>query len=254
MARLENKVAIITGAARGIGRGIALRFAEEGCAVCVSDVNLQGATETAIIAAERAAAKGLTVKTLALECDVTKRESVDAMVAAAAETLGSPNVLVNNAGIFFNAPFHETTEEQFDRILTVNVKSVLLVSQAVIRLWMAEQIKGSIISLASISASVAFVNSSAYCTTKAAVASMTRCMALEYGPLGIRANSMAPGIIDTAMLPSQEDNARWVQSRIPLRRLGYPDDVADVALFLASEDSRYVTGDMIYVDGGWMLE
>jgi NAD(P)-dependent dehydrogenase (short-subunit alcohol dehydrogenase family) len=253
MARLANKVAIITGAARGIGRGIALRFAEEGCAVCVSDVNLQGATETAVMAAERAALKGLTVETLALECDVTKRDSVDAMVAEAAQ-LGIPNVLVNNAGIFFNAPFHETTEEQFDRILTVNVKSVLLVSQAVIRLWLERQIKGSIISLASISASVAFVNSSAYCTTKAAVASMTRCIALEYGPLGIRANSMAPGIIDTAMLPSEEDNARWVQSRIPLRRLGYPDDVADVALFLASEDSRYVTGDMLYVDGGWMLE
>jgi NAD(P)-dependent dehydrogenase (short-subunit alcohol dehydrogenase family) len=253
MARLANKVAIITGAARGIGRGIALRFAEEGCAVCVSDVNLQGATETAVMAAERAALKGLTVETLALECDVTKRDSVDAMVAEAAQ-LGIPNVLVNNAGIFFNAPFHETTEEQFDRILTVNVKSVLLVSQAVIRLWLERQIKGSIISLASISASVAFVNSSAYCTTKAAVASMTRCIALEYGPLGIRANSMAPGIIDTAMLPSEEDNARWVQSRIPLRRLGYPDDVADVALFLASEDSRYETGDMLYVDGGWMLE
>ncbi|MEO1439705.1 MAG: SDR family oxidoreductase [Chloroflexota bacterium] len=128
-----------------------------------------------------------------------------------------------------------------------------MMSQEVVRHWLATERGGSIVNLASISASVAFVNSSAYCTTKAAVASLTRCLALEYGPKGIRANSMAPGIIDTTMLPSQEDNDRWAREKLPLRRLGLPEDVADVALFLASDESRYVTGDMIYVDGGWML-
>jgi NAD(P)-dependent dehydrogenase (short-subunit alcohol dehydrogenase family) len=253
--RLANKVAIITGAARGIGRAIALRYAEEGCAVSVCDLNRDGAEATAQLARERAAAKGVPdPRAFATSVDVSKREDVERMVAETVAVLGVPHVLVNNAGIFFNAPFEEMTDEQWDRMMTVNVKSVFLVSQAVIRHWLRADIPGAIINLASISASVAFVNSSAYCTAKAGVASLTRCLALEYGPRGIRANSMAPGIIDTPMLPSAEDSANWAMNKLPLRRLGQPEDVADVALFLASADSRYVTGDMIYVDGGWMLE
>ncbi len=166
---------------------------------------------------------------------------------------GMIHSVVNNAGIFFNAPFDQTTDEQFDRIVAVNIKSVFLVSQIVIRHWLQREIKGTIVNLASIGAAVAFVDSSAYCMSKGAVAALTRCIALEYGPRGIRANSMAPGIIDTPMLPSQEDNERWANTTIPLRRLGEPRDVADVALFLASDESRYITGEMIFVDGGWML-
>jgi NAD(P)-dependent dehydrogenase (short-subunit alcohol dehydrogenase family) len=254
MARLSGKTAIITGAARGIGRAIALRFAAEGASLNLCDLNPAGIEEYKDEAREAA------LRThpdkwncLRWQCDVASKSSVDSFVGLVAKN-GIPDILVNNAGIFFNAPFHETTEEQFDRIMNINVKGVMLMSQAVIRLWLEHGVKGTIINLASISASVAFVNSSAYCTTKAAVASMTRCIALEYGPLGIRANSMAPGIIDTAMLPSAEDSSRWAREKLPLRRLGTPADVADVALFLASDESRYVTGDMIYVDGGWMLE
>lgn len=247
MARLAGKTAIVTGAARGIGRAIALRFAAEGARLAVSDVNLDGAQETADLCRQHGEAR-------AFQVDVSDRAQVEAMVQGTLDAFGAVDVLVNNAGIFFNAPFEETTDEQWDRIMSVNVKSVFLSSQVVIRHWLAAERPGTIVNLASISAVVAFVNSSAYCTTKAAVASLTRCLALEYGPRGIRANSMAPGIIDTAMLPSAEDNANWAQNRLPLRRLGQPEDVADVALFLASDESRYVTGDMIFVDGGWMLE
>jgi NAD(P)-dependent dehydrogenase (short-subunit alcohol dehydrogenase family) len=248
MNELKQQVAIITGAARGIGRAIAVRYAQAGADIAVCDMNMAGAEETAALCR----AEG--VRALAAQTDVAAKAEVEAFIGQVATVLGNPTVLVNNAGIFFNAPFETQTEEMWDRIMTINVKSVFLMSQAVIKLWLAQDIAGTIVNLASISASVAFVNSSAYCTTKAAVASLTRCIALEYGPRGIRCNSMAPGIIDTAMLPSAEDSNRWAREKLPLRRLGTPDDVADVALFLASAQSRYVTGDMIYVDGGWMLE
>ena len=181
-------------------------------------------------------------------------EQLEGFIKAAIDQFGELHILVNNAGVFFNAPFEQTSAEQYDRIMAINVRSVFLASQLVIRHWLAREIKGAIVNLASIGATVAFVDSSAYCMTKGAVATLTRCIALEYGPRGIRANSMAPGIIDTPMLPSQEDNARWAQSRIPLRRLGLPEDVADLALFLASDESRYITGEMIVVDGGWVLD
>ena len=202
------------------------------------------------VAAE-AESKG--VRALARQLDVAARAQVQRFVDAGMSEFGMIHTVVNNAGIFFNAPFEQTTDEQYDRIMAVNVKSVFLVSQIVIRQWLRHEIKGTIVNLASIGAAVAFVDSSAYCATKGAVATMTRCIALEYGPRGIRANSMAPGIIDTPMLPSAEDSRYWANNTIPLRRLGEPNDVADVALFLASDESRYITGEMIFVDGGWML-
>lgn len=248
MGRLAGKTALITGAARGIGRAIALRFAAEGANLVLCDLNLKSLREVA------AAAESSGIKTLSRRTDVAERHQIQELVDNGAAEFGMIHIVVNNAGIFFNAPFEQTTDEQYDHIMAVNVKSVFLVSQIVIREWLRHGIKGTIVNLASIGAAVAFVDSAAYCTTKGAVAAMTRCIALEYGPRGIRANSMAPGIVDTPMLPSQEDNERWANSTIPLRRLGQPKDVADVALFLASDESRYITGEMIFVDGGWMIQ
>ncbi len=247
MGRLAGKTALITGAARGIGRAIAIRFAAEGANLLLCDLNLDGLREVA------AEAESMAVETLCLRTDVASRDQVQALVDEGMAKFGMIHALVNNAGIFFNAPFEQTTDQQYDRIMAVNVKSVFLVSQIVIRHWLQRETKGAIVNLASIGAAVAFVDSSAYCMTKGAVATLTRCIALEYGPRGIRANSMAPGIIDTPMLPSAEDNENWANHTIPLRRLGEPRDVADVALFLASDESRYITGEMIFVDGGWML-
>ena len=247
MGRLSGKAAIITGAARGIGRAIALRFADEGGNLALCDLNLEGVESTA----QEAREKG--VQVIATETDVASREQLSTLVNRAVETFGEVDVLVNNAGIFFNAAFDEMTDEQWERMMSVNVTSVFMASQLVIRHWLEQERGGSIINLASISAAIAFTNSSAYCTAKAAVASMTRCIALEYGPHGIRANSMAPGVINTGM-PNADQAAEWINTRIPMKRLGEPEDVADLALFLASDESRYITGDMIFVDGGWMLE
>ena len=247
MGRLSGKTALITGAARGIGRAIALRFAAEGANLLLCDLNLE---DLRAVAAE---AEATGAKALCRRTDVSRRAEAQRLVEDGLLEFGMIHTLVNNAGIFFNAPFEQTSDEQFDRIVAVNMKSVFLVSQIVIRHWLQREIKGTIVNLASIGAAVAFVDSSAYCMSKGAVAALTRCIALEYGPRGIRANSMAPGIIDTPMLPSQEDNERWANTTIPLRRLGEPRDVADVALFLASDESRYITGEMIFVDGGWML-
>ncbi|MCY3779289.1 MAG: SDR family NAD(P)-dependent oxidoreductase [Chloroflexi bacterium] len=248
MGRLAGKTALITGAARGIGKAIARRFAAEGADLVLCDLNLESLRDVA------AETESHGVATLNQRVDVSQRDQVQGLVDAGIARFGMIDVLVNNAGIFFNAPFEQTSDEQYDRIMDINVRSVFLASQIVIRHWLEREIAGSIINLASIGAAVAFVDSSAYCTTKGAVAALTRCIALEYGPRGIRANSMAPGIIDTPMLPSQEDNENWATNRIPLRRLGLPEDVADLALFLASDESRYITGEMIFVDGGWMLD
>lgn len=247
MGRLSGKAAIISGAARGIGEAIAMRYAEEGCNLALCDLNLDGVNETAAAAREHG------VEVITSQTDVTDRAQVQALVNSAADAFGAVNILVNNAGIFFNAPFEDMTDNQWDSMMTVNVKGVFIVSQIVIRHWLEQNIPGAIVNLASISAAIAFTNSAAYCTSKAAVASMTRCIALEHGPNGIRANSMAPGIINTSM-PNQEDMDRWANEKIPLRSIGQPTDVADLAVFLGSDESRYITGDMIFVDGGWMLE
>jgi len=247
MGRLSGKTAIITGAARGIGKAIALGYAEEGSNLALCDLNMTGVEETATEARKKG------VKALSMHADVIERASVQALVDAAVEQFGTVDILVNNAGIFFNAPFDEMTDDQWDRMMAVNVKGVFIPSQLVIRHWLERKRTGAIVNLASISAAIAFNNSSAYCTAKAAVASMTRCVAYEYGPRGIRANSMAPGIINTTM-PNQNDMKRWADEKIPLRRIGNPADVADLAVFLGSDESRYITGDMIFVDGGWMLD
>lgn len=251
MARLAGKTAIVTGAAAGNGRAIALRFAEEGCALALSDVNLAGVQETAQMATR------YRVRVTVSQTDVSQRHQVETMVAQAIADLGPLDILVNNAGIFFNAAFEDMTDEQWQRMLNVNLTSVFLVSQAVIRHWLARERGGTIVNLASISSSIAFTRSAHYCAAKAGVTALTRCLALEYGPRGIRANCLAPGIIETQMTQPARSNpdilADWMR-RIPLRSLGQPLDVANAALFLASDESRYITGDMLYIDGGWMVE
>jgi 3-oxoacyl-[acyl-carrier protein] reductase len=250
MARIADKRAIITGAAAGNGQAIALRFAEEGCNLALSDVNLAGVQATAQACRERG------VRATAEQTDVTARREVEAMVASAFATFGTVDILVNNAGIFFNAAFEEMSDEQWRRMIDTNLTSVFLVSQAVIRRWLDAGRGGSIVNLASISSSIAFTRSAHYCAAKAGVAALSRCLALEYGPRGIRSNCLAPGIIETAMTrPALSDTAtveEWMR-QIPLKRIGQPRDVADAALFLASDESAYITGAMLYVDGGWMV-
>lgn len=254
MKRLQDKVAIITGAARGIGRATALRFAREGCHLALSDMNLDGVAETARLCEAHG------VRTVISRTDVTNTAEVNAMVSNAILALGPIDVLFNNAGVFYNAGpngIHDMSDDDWNRMLATCLSSVFKVSRAVLATWVESGRGGSIINSASISAAIAFTRSAHYCAAKAGVAAFTRCTALEYGPLGVRCNSIAPGIIQTDMTkPALSDAATmadWMR-RIPLKRLGQPEDVAEVVLWLASDESRYVTGDMIFVDGGWMLE
>ncbi len=254
MKRLQDKVAMITGAARGIGRATALRFAQEGCHVALSDMNLDGVRETA----QLCEAHG--VRTTTTRTDVTRTDEVNAMVAHCVTQLGSVDALFNNAGVFYNAGatgIHDMGDDEWDRMIAICLTGVFKVSRAVLAHWVETGKSGAIVNSASISAAIAFTRSSHYCAAKAGVASFTRCTALEYGPLGIRCNSIAPGIIQTDMtkpaLSNEATVADWMR-RIPLKKLGQPEDVAEVVAWLVSDESRYVTGDMIFVDGGWMLE
>ncbi len=254
MKELHDKVVLITGAARGIGRAAALRFAQEGWHLALSDMNLAGVQETA------QQCESLGVRAVATYTDVTRTADVAAMVANALERLGRIDALFNNAGIFFNAGptgIHDMSDDDWERMIAVCLTSVFKVSRAVLAHWVRAQQGGSIVNAASISAAIAFTRSAHYCAAKAGVAAFTRCTALEYGPLGIRCNAIAPGIIQTDMTkPALSDAATmadWMR-RIPLKRLGQPEDVAEVVVWLASDASRYVTGDTIFVDGGWMLE
>jgi 3-oxoacyl-[acyl-carrier protein] reductase len=251
MARLAGRVAIITGAARGIGRAIALKYASEGCSLSLSDLDLAGVQATA--AECEAAGRAHGIRTTTMRANVTVRAEVEAMISQTVADLGRMDIIVNNAGIFNNAAFELMSDDAWYKMMDVNLNSVFLVSQAAVRHWLAAQQPGVIVSLASVSATVAFTESSHYCTAKAGVAALTRCIAMELGPMGIRANSMAPGIIATEMtkpaLSEPELAADWMR-HIPQRRYGTPEDVADLALFLASDESSYINGEMIYVDGG----
>jgi len=253
LGRLAGRVAVITGTARGIGRSIALRYASEGCSLSLSDLDLAGVQRTAQECEE--AGRAYNIATATFHTDVTKRPDVEAMIAGTVEQLGRLDIVVNNAGIFNNSAFELMSDQSWYTMMDVNLNSVFLVSQTAVRHWLQVKQPGNIISLASISAQVAFTESAHYCTAKAGVASLMRCIAMEMGPAGIRANSMAPGIIATEMtkpaLSDPELAADWMR-RIPQRRYGTPEDIADLALFLASDESSYINGEMIYVDGGAM--
>jgi len=248
MDRFLDQVAIVTGAAQGIGRAIATRLASEGCTVVIADLNLEAANATA---AEIGAAYG--GSTLALPVDVTDRAAVEAMLAETLARFGRVDVLINNAGIFGNARFEEMTDAQWRRMIDVNLYSVFLVSQVVIRHWLAQRVAGAIVNLASISGIVAFTDSSHYAAAKTGVTGLTRSLAMEMGTHGIRVNAVAPGIIATEMtrrsLEAPELSGGWLR-RIPQHRYGTPEEVAGVIAFLASNDAFYVNGELIFIDGG----
>jgi 3-oxoacyl-[acyl-carrier protein] reductase len=174
MGRLTGKIAMVTGAARGLGRAIALRFAEEGCALSVLDTVYAQVSETARLA-ERSG-----VKAIPFETDVTRRADLEAMLAETERSLGVPHILVNNAGIFFNASIDTMTEEQWNRMINVNLTSVFLVTQVVVQRWLAVQQAGVIVNLSSLVNNMAFTNSSHYMASKAGVYAFTRATALEF--------------------------------------------------------------------------
>jgi glucose 1-dehydrogenase len=250
--RLKDKVAIVTGAARGIGLGIAKRFVKEGAKVVIADNDgPAGAIE----------AKHLGANARFVACDVGNAVQVAKLVEEARSAFGGDiDILINNAGIVHGAEFLDLKEEDFDRVLRVNLKGAFLVAQAV-ACRMVEQTKsgrkpGTIINMSSINAEVAIGNQIPYCISKGGIAQLTRATALALAPHGIRVNAIGPGSVMTEMLATVAkdlDARRRMMSRTPLGRFAEPEEIASVAVFLASDDASYITGETVFADGGRLI-
>jgi NAD(P)-dependent dehydrogenase (short-subunit alcohol dehydrogenase family) len=248
--RLTDKIALITGAGSGIGRATAKIFASEGAQIAAVDIVESAAAATA---ADINTAGG---KAIALSCDMSRSSDVQATVAAVVERLGAPNVLFNNAGIEGKSAFlAEMDEESFDKVIAVNLRGVFLGMKYVLP-HMVRCNGGSIINTASVAAMVAVRGAVAYCAAKAAVVAMTRVAALEYARYNIRVNCICPGVIETEMMRRIADGEMTPQAirRISrLGRTGKPEEIARMALFLASDESSFATGAPFVVDGGWTI-
>ncbi len=244
MPRLTDRVAIVTGAARGIGLAIARRFADEGAAVVMADLAAATLSE---------AAAGIPGATTVV-ADVSRAADVARVVEAAAARSGRIDILVNNAGITHACDFLDLEEADFDRVLGVNLKSMFLCGQAVARHMVAHGVRGAVVNLSSVNAVLAIANQVPYTVSKGGVNQLTKVMALALAPHGIRVNGIGPGTIATEMARAavlgSEEGRRRILSRTPLGRLGEPEEVAAIAAFLASDDASYLTGQTIYPDGG----
>ncbi|MGD8627223.1 MAG: glucose 1-dehydrogenase [Anaerolineae bacterium] len=247
---LEGKVALVTGAASGIGRATALLFAQEGAAVAVVDLDEAGAQALAQTIRNEGG------RAIALGCDVSRAADCQRAVGATVDAFGRLDVLFNNAGIIRRADVVGTTEEEWDRVMAVNVKSVFMMSKYAVPV-MAARGGGAIVNTASGWGLVGGRNAVSYCASKAAVVNMTRAMALDHGPQHIRVNCVCPGDTDTGMLREEarqlnEDRAAFLADAAdrPLGRVGRPEEIARAVLYLASNASSFVTGTALVVDGG----
>ncbi len=244
--RLSNRTAVVTGSRRGIGRAIALALAQEGANVVVSDLSLEDC-QAVIEEIQRLGGAGLAVK-----CDVTSRPEVENMVAKTVSRFGGVDILVNNAAMTTLQPFLRLRDADWDNVINVTLKGQFICSQVAAR-QMARRGWGRIINIASISSggfAVASPLLAAYTAAKGGVIGLTKAMAVELTPLGINVNAICPGTIDSGSVP--ESIKKSSLPRIPKGRLGKPEEVASLAVFLASPDSEYITGTAVVIDGGWL--
>ena len=246
--RLEGKVAVVTGAARGIGAACARRFAAEGAAVVIADVLEEKGEATAQAIRDDGGSASF------IACDTGDAAQARALIERTVARHGRIDVLINNAGIFTVADFLDVTEEDFDRVLRTNLKGYFLVGQAAAR-EMAAAGSGSIVNMSSVNGVMAIESIAAYVVSKGGVNQLTSVMALALAPKGVRVNAIGPGTILTEMsgaMMTDEAARRRILSRTPMGRVGQPEEIAGIAVFLASDDSSYVTGQVIYADGGRM--
>jgi glucose 1-dehydrogenase len=243
MTRLKDKVALITGAAQGIGFSCAQAFANEGARVVLADVNV-----------DRGQKAAESVGATFARCDVSRKDQVTAAVAKAVSQFGRLDILVANAGIVHAADFLELEESDFDRVLAVNLKGIFLAGQAAARQMVKQGGGGSIVNMSSVNAVLAIPNQVPYVVSKGGINQLTKVMALSLAPHGIRVNGIGPGTILTELAKTavlgNKDAERKILSRTPLGRMGDPAEIARVALFLASDESSYMTGQTLYPDGG----
>jgi 3-oxoacyl-[acyl-carrier protein] reductase len=244
MRLLEGRVALVTGAAQGIGLAMAKTFAEQGAAIVIADMNGDAAEKA------KASVKSLGAKALVVEADVREPEQVQAMVDAASSQLGSLDVLVNNAGITRDATMRKMKLEDWQAVIDVHLAGTFLATQAA-SLVMREQRRGSIVNISSIAGKVGMIGQTNYSAAKAGIIGLTKAAAKELAHHGVRVNAIQPGLIRTAMTAAlREDIWEQKMSEIPMGRAGEPEEVANVALFLASDLSSYMTGTVLEVTGG----
>ena len=245
--RLANKVSIITGAAQGIGEATARKFAQEGAKVVVCDVNERGAQD---LAQSITAAGG---EAIAFKVDVTSTADVKAMVDGAMAKWGRIDTLVNNAGIVMDAQLKKMTDEQFDRVVDINLKGTYNCARAVVDVMIAQG-SGCILNASSVVGVYGNFGQTNYAATKWGVIGMAKTWAKELGPKGIRVNAVAPGFIATPILKDMPEKViKMMEEKVPLRRLGQPEEMANVYAFLASDEASYVTGVVIEASGGVVL-
>jgi NAD(P)-dependent dehydrogenase (short-subunit alcohol dehydrogenase family) len=248
---LRGKVAIVTGAGKGMGEADSIKLASAGARVVLADISLQDCQNVV----EKI--KKMRGEAIAVKCDVSKKSDIDNLVAKTIEKFGKIDILVNNAGIYPFEPFLEMPEKNFERVIDINLKGYFLMAQACAK-EMVKQKSGSIVNISSIAmgqVGVGFAGLTHYCASKGGITAMGEAMALELAPFNIRVNTIAPGAIatpgatNTSMTKEQNDA---MLAPIPMKRQGKSEEIANAVLFLASDESSYMTGSVMVVDGGWV--
>ncbi len=248
MGKFDNKTVLITGAGRGIGQAIAIKFGQEGANVIVNDLNDDDTAKDTI---NQVTATG--AKAVFIQGDISKVANTQTLFAQALAAFGKVDILINNAGVEIHAPFWDVTEQQYDIVMNVNLKGMFFLTQAFVQYLKTNNLPGVIVNNSSVHEELPFPNFTAYCASKGAMQMVMRNLAVELAPLNIRINNVAPGAIRTpinATLLSKPELLGPLENNISMHRLGEPMDVANVMAFLASDDAKYVTGSTYTVDGG----
>jgi len=250
---LNGKVAIVTGGSRGLGKGYALALAEAGANVAIADII---SAEEALSALKKISseAKDERRKFLAIKFNVTNLSSINQMVEKVVDEFGKIDILVNNAGMNIRKPAIEVTGEDWDKVVNTNVKGAFFCAQAVGKV-MIKQRRGKIINIGSLTSKVALPNMVAYAVSRGGILMLTKSLAIEWAKYNINVNAIGPGYFKTSQTASLFADKHWVEEtlkKIPLGRAGLPEDLGGTVVFLASEASDYITGQMIFVDGGWL--